>query len=233
MTASETAHDRPVSSPGALGRNPVMDLSGWEAFVHGVFAISATLLVLDIHVPDAAEIDTASALIQALIDLAPRYAAYVLGFLAIGTYWINMHRGLRLLRGLDHQAIVIGMVFLMFIAAVPFVTALLAEYIGADDGRERVALVVFTLWQFVLSLLAFFVLGYGYRKRRLLLRADVSEAGVRSWLQLAALGPVIWMIALGSAVLASGTVTLILIAVVYVMFLFEPRMRQQPQEAAS
>ena len=61
--------------------------------------VSATLLVLDIHVPDAAEVDTGSALIQALIDLAPRYAAYVLGFLAIGTYWINMHRGLRLLRG--------------------------------------------------------------------------------------------------------------------------------------
>ena len=156
-----------------------MDLSGWEAFVHGIFAISATLLVLDIRVPDAAETDTGSALIQALIDLAPRYAAYVLGFLAIGTYWINMHRGLRLLRGLDHQAIVIGMVFLMFIAAVPFVTALLAEYIGADAGRDRVALVVFTLWQFVLSLLAFFILGYGYRKRRLLMRPGLARPRAR------------------------------------------------------
>ena len=137
------------------------------------------------------------------------------------------------MRGLDHQAIVIGMVFLMFIAAVPFVTALLAEYIGADDGRERVALVVFTLWQFVLSLLAFFILGYGYRKRRLLIRPDVSEAGVRSWLRLAALGPLIWLVALGCATLASGAITLILIAIVYVMFMFEPRMREEPAEAAS
>ena len=102
-------------------------------------------------------------------------------------------------------------------------TALLAEYIGADGGRDRVALVVFTFWQFALSLLAFLILGYGYRKRRLLLKPGVSEAGVRSWLRLAALGPVIWMVALGSAVFAGGTITLILIAVVFVMFLFEPR----------
>ena len=121
----------------------------------------------------------------------------------------------------------------MLIAAVPFVTALLAEYIGARDGRERVALVVFTLWQFVLSLLAFFVLGYGYRKRRLLLRADVSETGVRSSLRLAALGPLIWMIALGCAVFASGAITLIVIAVVFAMFLFEPRMREGPPEVTS
>ena len=216
-----------------MNQKPVMDISGWEAFVHGVFAIAATLLVLDIRVPDAAEIESGSALIQALVDLTPRYAAYVLGFLAIGTYWMNMHRGLRLLRGLDHEAIVIGLVFLMFIAAVPFVTGLLAEYIGADNGRDRVALVVFTLWQFVLSLLAFFILGYGYRKRRLLLKPDVSEAGVRSWLRLAALGPLIWLVALGSAAFASGAVTLILIAIVFVMFMFEPRMREEPAEAAS
>ena len=41
-----------------MNQKPVMDISGWEAFVHGVFAIAATLLVLDIRVPDAAEIDT-------------------------------------------------------------------------------------------------------------------------------------------------------------------------------
>lgn len=213
-----------------MDRKPVVDLSGWEALVHGVFAIALTLLVLDIRVPHVAEIDSGSALLQALLAEAPRYAAYVLGFLGIGTYWINMHRGLRLLRGVDHWAIVIGLLFLMAISAVPFVTALLAEYIGADNGRERVALVVFTLSQLVLSVLAVCSLGYGYVNRGLLFRPGVSEAGVRSWLRLALLGPVIWIMALGTALVASGTITLVLIAIVYVLFLFEPPMRMHPAD---
>ena len=45
--------------------NPLMSLSGWEAFTHGVFAIAVTRLVLDIRVPDSATIDNGSALISA------------------------------------------------------------------------------------------------------------------------------------------------------------------------
>ena len=50
--------------------------------------------------------------------------------------------------------VVLGLLFLMVIAVVPFVTALLAEYIGRDDGRDQVGLVVFTSWQLILSILA-------------------------------------------------------------------------------
>ena len=65
--------------------NPLMAVSGWEAFMHGVFAIAVTLLVLDIRVPDAAAVDSGPALIDALIEEMPRYLAYVFGFLFVGT----------------------------------------------------------------------------------------------------------------------------------------------------
>src|SRR5574340_590247 len=174
----------------------IMDGSGWEAFTHGVFAVAITLLVLDIRVPDAASIDSGSALFAALRDEMPRYAAYVLGFLCIGTYWMNIHRALRLMRGINHAYIFIGLMFLMVIVAVPFVTALLAEYIGADNGRDKVALVVFTAWQLVLALLAAGWLAYAYRQRRLLIDPSISEASLRSMLLLTALGPLIWIVAL-------------------------------------
>ena len=119
--------------------NALMDLSWVEAFTHGVFAIAVTLLVLDIRVPDAETIDTGSALISALVDEPPRYVAYAIGFLFVGTYWLQTHRVMGWLRGIDHRVLVLGLVYLMVISAVPFVTALLAEYIGLDDGRDQVA----------------------------------------------------------------------------------------------
>jgi uncharacterized membrane protein len=204
-----------------MDSKPVMDPAGWEAFMHGVFAIAVTLLVLDIHVPDAASIDSGPALATALASQVPHYAAYVLGFLCMGTYWINLHRGIRLVRGIDHGYLVIGLLFLMVISAVPFATALLAEYIGADNGRDQVALIVFTSWQLLLALLAFALVGYGYRERRRLMKPEVSEARLRAWVRLTALGPIIWIGALATAVFANGTLTLVLIALVFVLFMFE------------
>ena len=111
----------------------LMDVGGWEAFLHGVFAIAITLLVLDIHVPPVESTPNAKALVDALLDGMPHYVAYVLGFLYLGTYWIATHRTLRLLRGVDHWFLVIGLVFLMVVSVLPFGTALLAEYIGQDQ----------------------------------------------------------------------------------------------------
>jgi len=210
-----------------MDSKPVMDLAGWEAFVHGVFAIVATLLVLDIRVPDAASIDSGSALSAALLAEGPRYGAYVLGFISVGIYWINVHRGMRMLRGIDHGYIVLGLLFLMTISATPFVTGLLAEYIGAGNGQDQVALVVFTSFQFVLAILAYAGVRYAFHKRRLLIKSSISEASMRTWLRLVVLGPLIWLVALATALFASRTVTLALIAILFVAFLFEAPIREE------
>ena len=136
------------------------DLAGWEAFLHGVFAIAITLLVLDIRVPALDANATGADLVHSLVEGWPRYLAYLLGFMYIGTYWIATHRTMRLLRGVDHWSLILGLFYLMIISTVPFVTALLAEYIGHDNGRDRVALIVFTGWQLLLSVLANILLRY-------------------------------------------------------------------------
>jgi uncharacterized membrane protein len=213
-----------------MKQQPLMDIAGWEAFLHGVFAIAVTLLVLDIRVPDVASIASGSALIDSLVADLPRFGAYVLGFLYVGVYWINMHRVLRTMRGVDHGFLILGLAFLMVISAVPFVTALLAEYIGKDNGRDQVALVVFTSWQLVLALLANAALLYAAHGRRLL-KPDVPEAGVRLALRIGLLGPLTWVLALLSALFLNGTVTLIFMSVVLAVFMFEPPTPGQPDAA--
>ena len=155
-----------------------MGLSGWEAFTHGVFAIAETLLVLDIRVPDAATIDSGAALVSALAEEFPHYLAYVFGFLFVGTYWIATHRIMGWMRGVDHFGLVLGLLYLMVISAVPFVTALLAEYVGLDNGRDRVGLVVFASWQLILSILAIATFRYAAHGGRLL-KPTIDEEVLR------------------------------------------------------
>ena len=206
---------------GHVRSRQLSDVGGWEAFLHGVFSISITLLALDIRVPTVeGGMETGADLVNALVAEWPNYLAYVLGFLYIGTYWIATHRTLRMLRGIDHWFIVLGLLFLMILATVPFVTALLAEYIGADNGRDKVALVVFTGWQLLLSLLANLELRYAAHDGRLL-KPGLDQQALRRWLRLAAIGPVVWIVALVAAVLVSGTITLILMGVLVVLFLQE------------
>jgi len=201
-----------------MNARPLMAISGWEAFMHGVFAIAVTLLVLDIRVPDSASIDSGSALVSALVKELPRYFAFVIGFLYVGTYWLQTHRVMGWMRGVDHPALILGLVYLMVISAVPFVTALLAEYIGLDHGRDQVGLVVFASWQLILSILAIANFRYAAHGGRLL-KPTIPEAGLRTYFRVTTLGPVSWIAVIVVAVFVGGAVTLILMAAVLVIFL--------------
>src|SRR5882672_4354538 len=57
------------------------------AFTDGVFAIAATLLILEINVDTSHTSDLGSA----LLHLWPSYLAYVTSFITIGIIWMNHH----------------------------------------------------------------------------------------------------------------------------------------------
>ena len=195
-------------------------LVGWEAFLHGVFAIAITLLVLDMRVPQLDDMANGDALIDALLHGWPRYLAYALGFMYIGTYWLATNRTLRLLRGVDHWFLVLGLLYLMQISAVPFVTGLLAEYIQQGNGRDKVAVIVFTGWMLLLSIMANVTLQYAAYKHRLL-KPGLDKAALKAWTRLGALGPLIWLAALVAALILNGTISLILDIGILILFLQE------------
>jgi uncharacterized membrane protein len=125
-----------------------------------------------------------------------------------------------MMRGVDHWFLVLGLVFLMVAASVPFATALLAEYIGQGNGQEQVALVVFVSWQLVLAIQANILIQYAARGGRLL-KPTVPASGLRTWMRIVALGPLIWVVALLAALLVSSTVTLVLMAMLAIIFLLD------------
>jgi uncharacterized membrane protein len=119
-----------------------------EAFSDGVFAIAITLLILEIKVPDVGEHGD---LWHALGAQWPSYAAYVVSFLIIGIMWINHHQVFSYVTRVDRTLMFLNLLVLMVVAAVPWPTAMLAEYLR-EDAPSHVAAAVYSL---VMVLMAF------------------------------------------------------------------------------
>jgi uncharacterized membrane protein len=110
-----------------------------EAFSDGVFAIAATLLVLDLRVPP----DTTD-LPAALLHLWPAYAAYLVSFLTIGIIWVNHHTLLEHCTRVDRRFLYLNLLLLVAVGIVPFPTSLVDQYILSEHGATA-ALVVYGL----------------------------------------------------------------------------------------
>jgi uncharacterized membrane protein len=137
-----------------------------EAFADGVFAIAATLLVIEIQLPgeDVGE---------GLVDLWPAYFAYALSFLSIGIMWVNHHVVLSFTREADRAFLFINIGLLMAIAFVPFPTHLYAEHLQHEGARE--AALAYGLTFVVIAI--FFQLFWQYARRKLL-RPDADRREV-------------------------------------------------------
>jgi uncharacterized membrane protein len=111
-----------------------------EAFSDGVFAIAATLLILEIGV------DTSRGnLGKQLADIWPAYLAYVTTFLVIGIIWINHHHCVSLMRRVDRPFLFINLLLLLTVSFMPFPTKLVAQYLQKPDEREAVIAYTATL----------------------------------------------------------------------------------------
>ena len=98
------------------------------AFSDGVFAIAMTLLVVGITVPTLSDGDSVDDLADALNDLTSNFVSFFISFAVIGRYWAAHHRFFSLLARVDGRLLAINLVYLAFVAFLPFPTALLGTY---------------------------------------------------------------------------------------------------------
>jgi uncharacterized membrane protein len=164
------------------------------ALSDGVFAIALTLIVLEIRVPELAQVRTEADLLHALARLAPQFLMYAMSFMTAGIFWVGQQTQLNHLKHADRDLTWLYIAFLAFVAVIPFSTELLARYITL-----RTALVVY--WLNILALGVSLLASWVYAKRHDLLREEVTpevKAAVwrRIWLAqgLYALGAALCLI---------------------------------------
>jgi uncharacterized membrane protein len=114
------------------------------ALSDGVFAITITLLVLEIHRPEDHE---PGGLLHALLQQWPSYLAYAVSFLYIGVVWLNHHSLFSKLRRVNLGFCWINLGILFTTAILPFPTAVLASALapGNSSYDQRVAVTVYAL----------------------------------------------------------------------------------------
>ena len=109
-------------------KHPDKDTNRIEAFSDGVFAIAITLLVLNIQVPQSAELK--GSLLTELGRHWASYLAFFIGFFSILVCWINHHHICNHILRCDNNMQILNSLVLLVVVVVPFSTSLLAEYIN-------------------------------------------------------------------------------------------------------
>ncbi len=103
-----------------------------ETFSDGVFAIAATLLVLEFSVTSGRDLG------HELLHLWPAYLAYVTSFLTIGIIWMNHHHTVSFIGRVDRTFLFVNNLLLLTVAFLPFPTGLVGTYLRGD-GEQAAA----------------------------------------------------------------------------------------------
>jgi TMEM175 potassium channel family protein len=86
------------------------------------------LLVVGIEAPNIPDTDSVRELADALDDNLSAYISFFISFAVIGRYWVAHHRLFGLLGRLDTAFIGLNLLYLAFVAFLPFPTAVLGRY---------------------------------------------------------------------------------------------------------
>jgi uncharacterized membrane protein len=138
------------------------------ALSDGIFAVAMTLLVLDLHLPTAAQVHSEGELVASLCALGPQWITYGMSFLTLGIFWAGQQTQLNHIDEGTRDLTWIHLGFLFAVTLLPLSTRLLAEFI-----QYRVALGLYWLNIFVLGAMLFW--SWTYATRRNLVREDTPD----------------------------------------------------------
>ena len=160
-----------------------------HALTDGVYAISMTLLVLELHVPEA---HSSSELVAGLAALAPSLFSFALSFAVLGTYWVGNAVSLAFYTSVDRAALLLNVVQLLLISLLPFTTAVLGRY-----PDEAAAVILYGLHLEAIGLSQYAHWLYVGRNPHLTTTADPHA--LRAARRRVFIGPVIFAIAMVAA----------------------------------
>ena len=184
----------------------------------GLFAVAMTLLVLDLRVPVSIAVSGHSEhrLWEALLRLGPSFAAYLLSFTMLGTFWLAQHTLLTILGRCDRTLTWIHLGFLFVVSLLPFSAALLAHYV-------HLRLAVGAYWLNILLLGAALEWSARYGRRSFLSGEEQAGSRLTTFRRRILLAQTLYALA-ALICLISTQASVIALAIVQLYFIVSPRL---------
>jgi uncharacterized membrane protein len=157
------------------------------AFSDAVFAIAMTLLVVGIAAPSLSDGSDVGELADALNDLTSNFVSFFISFAVIGRYWAAHHQFYAGVARIDRRMMGINLVYLAFIAFLPFPTVLLGTYF-----ENPLSVALYAVMVAIVSGLEVVLFRHAHRAG--LLREAMPEEVYR-WGVIQSLSPVFFFIA--------------------------------------
>jgi uncharacterized membrane protein len=131
-----------------------------ETFSDGVFAISITLLVLELI--QFLHPQNNQHFLKSLHDHWEPFLAFIIGFITILICWINHHHAFNYIIKVDGKFMWVNGFLLFMVTLTPFPTAILAGFLKSEG---KIALAIYGFNYFLIAIAAYSICSYAYRKR--------------------------------------------------------------------
>jgi uncharacterized membrane protein len=99
------------------------NLGRLHALSDGLFATVLTILVLDLKLPDLAQLASVGDVHRVINELGVHLFSYVLTFIVAGASWMAHHSDFNYIIRYNHRLLWYNLMFLLFIGLLPFSTA--------------------------------------------------------------------------------------------------------------
>ncbi len=174
------ARSHPHRYPGGVIREKVhpeatVGATRLAAFTDGVFAIAATLLVLDLTTHTFGTIQSNEEMWGALAAMGPQFFNFALSFLLLCLLWMTHVEQFEWIVRVDSVMIWLNNIRLLFIVVVPFATGLTTEYSTYTAGRVLMPITFF------LAILTSWLQWSWAVRRRADLMPDLPEGDARAY----------------------------------------------------
>ena len=147
-----------------------------EGFSDAVFAIAITLLVLDLHAPEANAIKNSAELLTFLKGEWTSYLAFTLSFFSIFIMWVNHHKIFKQIYSRNTAIMFANGLILFLVSAVSYPTALLARFFDGEASNIAVALYTGI---FVLINISYNLLWFVASNDKKLLRPEITNSAIK------------------------------------------------------
>ncbi len=161
-----------------------------ETLIDGIFAIAMTLLVLNIDLPQVTGHVTDPLLWQYLVNLSHELFIYAFSFALLASFWKGNHHQFFYIRRSDTALIWINIIWLMFVALVPFSTNFVSDY-----GSHQIPMLFFNFNMLFIGI--FFSFNWAYVTRKDYFIEGMTQKKINQVKKINYMLPFVALIAIG------------------------------------